>query len=154
MTPEEAAEAYWLGPLRTEDFVPIATAWVAEGVADDAVVAAAGVPARADPREAREAFIAALESLGAWLVSRRVALHKAVTRVAAELAAERIGAADASRKLCGIVMADDVMYAELDSPWLDFARLCWLSDVEPEYSDLGGESALRRVAVECCSAAA
>ena len=56
------------------------------------------------------------------------------------------------RRMSGIVMADDVMYADLDSPWLDFARMCWLSDVKPQYSDLGGESELRRLAVECSSA--
>ena len=53
MTPDEAAEAYWLGSLRTEDLVPIATSWVANGSADDAVVAAASVRVGADPRDVR-----------------------------------------------------------------------------------------------------
>ena len=152
MTPEEAAEAFWLKPLPSEDLVPMATEWVAGGVDDDAVIAAASVDANAHPHDKREAFVAALQSLGVWLTSERVALHRVVTRIAADLVAERISEAAVFRSVCSVVMLDDVMYEELDSPWLDFARLCWLSEVDAEYADLGGDAALRRLALDCCAA--
>jgi len=149
MTPETAAEAYWLRPLRAEDMPTIATAWINDGLDHSAVVRAASVIAADDPRDVRDLFVGALEGLGVWIPSEREARCRVVSRHAARLVEDLDNIEQVATSVTAIVHLDDVMYREIGDPWLGFARLCWSWFDDDLYMANGGEDELRRWAEQC-----
>jgi hypothetical protein len=143
MDPAEAALAIWLDPLTPEDMPVIAAEWLATGRDGPAVTHAACCRPNDDPREVRDAFVAALDELGVSFASHEDAEIGLLKWAARTIEDDEASLLVVRRRVCRAIDFDVVTYEALPDPYLRLLTVCWLIDSDVA-EEIGGMDEFRR----------
>ena len=141
MDPADAALEIWLGSILPEVMPSIATDMLMEGYDSPALREVAGLSARDDPRDIRDAFQQALVELNVWLPDRQSAQRHATAAIAGALTRGKLTASQTEARICRVWTFDEWLYDQVPADLGDLVSLCWMRGSD-HYAERGGDERL------------